>query len=43
MKHVQLLIITIFLLGFQARSQEIMAETGLSFTTFDYKNSQGKR
>jgi len=42
MKQVQLLIITIFLLGFQAKSQEVMAETGLSFTTFDYKNSQGE-
>jgi len=44
MKKLYILIILSSLFGFQSlMSQEIMTETGLSFTSFEFKNSQGNK
>ena len=42
MKHLYIFLIMTTLFVFQANSQEIMAETGLSFTSFEFENSQGE-
>ena len=42
MKHLYIFLIMTTLFVFQANSQEIMVETGLSFTSFEFENSQGE-
>jgi len=41
MKKIYILLIISTVFSFQSFSQEIIAETGISFTSFDFKNSQG--
>jgi len=42
MKKIYVLVIITTIFSFQSFSQEILTETGISFTSFDFKNSQGE-